>query len=94
MIAHGTLTVYEGTAKRTLDLHPDDAKALEHTTQTWIDNRWLSMRDGFIDTDAMKVGLLPVDPNEDPPRIEYVPGARLALVFRDSGTHLAKVVGP
>jgi hypothetical protein len=94
VIESGTLTVTAGTAKRTLVLHPDDAKVLAGTTNTWIDNRWLSMRYGFIDTDAMKIALMPVDPDSERPRIDYVPGGRIALLHRDNGVFLATVVGP
>lgn len=94
VFADGKLALTAGGARRTLAFHPDDAKAIGSTCCTWIDNRWMSMRNGFIDTDAMKVSLLPAAADSDPPRIEYIPGARLALVLRDDGVFLANVVGP
>ena len=94
VFADGKLALTAGGARRTLAFHADDAPAIGPDCCSWIDNRWMSMRGGFIDTDAMKVSLLPVEADADPPRIEYIRGARLAVVFRDDGVFLANVVGP
>ena len=92
--ANGALTLTAGDKTRTLAFHPDDARAISPGCCAWLDNRWMSMRGGFIDTDAMKVSLLPQDADAEPPRIEYVLGTRIAVVFRDDAVYLATVVGP
>jgi hypothetical protein len=59
----------------------------------WIDNRFMYMTNGFIDTDTMKVSLLPGDRGERG-RVEVVPGARTAIIIDENGTSLASIVGP
>lgn len=88
----GTLTITDGGKQRTLKLHPADAR--HFSCCEWIDSRYLDMRGGFIDTDAMKVSLLPKDPEDDDPRVEYMRGTRNALVFKKDGVYLATLVGP
>ncbi len=90
----GKLVVTAGGKPRTLAFHPADAKVVSPDCCKWIDNRFIQTRTGFIDTDAMKVSLLPVDPEEDAPRITYVRGTRTAIVVRGDGAYLANLVGP
>lgn len=92
--AAGKLTLTAGTATRTLVFHPDDARSIGSECCTWIDNRWLTMRSGYIDTDAMRVSLLAVDADGELPRVEYLTDSRSALVTRADGVFLATVVGP
>jgi hypothetical protein len=89
----GTLTIVEGDKSRTLTFHPDDAKYVNEHSCPWIDNRFMYMTNGFIDTDTMKVSLLPGDRGERG-RVEVVPGARTAIIIDENGTSLASIVGP
>lgn len=88
------LTVTVGGKPRTLELHAADARSIAPGCCGWMDNCWMSTPAGFIDTDAMKISLLPEDPQGDSPRVTYVRGTRNAIVSNADGTFLAKLVGP
>jgi hypothetical protein len=90
----GKLTVTVDGKPRTLVFHAADARHVRPGCCAWVDNRFIAMESGFIDTDAMKVSLLPVDPDTDAPRVTFVQGTRTAIVFRDDGAYLANLVGP
>jgi hypothetical protein len=93
-VKDGTLTITDGGKTRTLKFHPADARHFAESCCKWIDSRYIEMRGGFIDTDAMKVSLLPKNPEEDDPRVDYMRGSRSALVFKEDGVYLAQLVGP
>lgn len=90
----GTLTVRANGADRTLTFHAEDAGSIAAGCCTWIDNRWMAMPHGFIDTDAMKVTLFALDAEDDVPHVDFIPGTRTALVTPGDGLHLATAVGP
>jgi hypothetical protein len=90
----GVLAVTSSGTTQNLRLHPDDAKLIDPDCCTWLDNRWMTIPNGFIDTDALKVSLLPSDVDAEPPEIKYVRGTRTAIVFERDATYLATVVGP
>ena len=90
----GMLTLTVGGKARTLKFHPDDARHVAQGCCAWIDNRLIEMRNGFIDTDEMKVSLVPKDPEDDDVRVDYMRGTRNALVFKKDGVYLATLVGP
>lgn len=92
--ASGVLTLTAGDQKRTLAFNAADAGNIGPGCCVWLDNRWMAMPNGFIDTDAMKVSLLPPEGDEDQPRIDYLVNTRFALVSRGDGVYLATVVGP
>lgn len=79
---------------RTLVLHPQDARAFDETCCQWLDSRYVVVPGkhyGFLDTDTMKVSLLPQAQLDAATRIAILDGSGRALVTTGAGTFLATV---
>ncbi len=92
-----TVTPLPSGAPRTLVLHPNDRRVAHPGCCRWLDNRYLELpgrRYGFIDTDAMKVSLVPRTTGDDEESITIAAGMAVALIRRSDGMHLATITKP
>ena len=90
------VTPKPGGTPRTLVLYARDYNALAGGTTHWLDARTIVIPGGrywgFLDTDAMKVSLLPdPPPDQEVPHLEVLRGSGHVIVTTADGTFLATV---
>ena len=91
-----TITPLPSGAPRTLALYGRDYEALADGVTQWLDARTIAIPGkaywAFLDTDAMKVSLLPAPPpGEDPPHLAILRGTGHVLATTSGATFLATV---